>query len=671
MKKSLIIPLCTLITQIESVVLSSEFHIFDVGQGNCQLSKYYVQYNHSNEYGQSVEKTERIGFLYDCGNHKHSQKSGSHKSRSQTLSDAINKDMLTDLDLLVTILSYPNVENINSLSGLLENHYAVQSHDPKKRRSSEKPFVSFLCGDWGQSKDSVASTKKRLADNSIETYSWKNSDGSPEFFSDNIVELWSKAKSQTSHAKQLLLSKFDNAIAELRMQIYIWSMNTKHQSIDNQNAANPIISFTHSYLKYNTQKQISLLCAGNAEHSTALELVQSIYKNNSYFIQTIDKVQKNKEMQEVDVQNAVRYALPPIDDVLLDGDVVYIASHRESEQHANTIYILNSMFKFSAIYISNGNEYPNLHRNFYDQTIKSLEGWSINYVVAQMSNMYNAKTYHIAYNYDQSNLNNLIKFNLGKNQANTPKIITTYESKSNEIKERECPNWLYSTSSHGSASSVLFVSTEDGSNKISNVISNIMKREYELLTKNDYKLVKSLASLLCTTSIVDYATDSHYTTPIASAIIYPYIVRKLCDDIANISFLQSDFTKKLGMMAQLPLALDFIMGNEDFYWSKLTTAYVMSNYFCSLSGVDNVNKYIYNLLSGPAFAIMYHQMLGSNDEIWDTKIININYASIPIKLALSLLYGSNSILQNVVYVVGYVFYDFFYNIFLSFTQLMV
>ncbi|WP_284442953.1 hypothetical protein [Candidatus Cytomitobacter primus] len=175
---------------IDAAPISSEMHVFDVGQGNCQLNTYVVQ-NPMRPNGE-----ERIGFLYDCGSCEFPQRLGGKGVlpggilNSDKLIHSIN-DKLVDLDLLVIVLSHPDLDHINKIDVVLK------STDIKAKIDNDTlKIISFLCGDFvGKNTVESWNVQEVLSKYAIEPFYW-DKEKSSNFFSGNILRLWDKAKSQ-------------------------------------------------------------------------------------------------------------------------------------------------------------------------------------------------------------------------------------------------------------------------------------------------------------------------------------------------------------------------------------------------------------------------------------------------------------------------------------------
>ncbi|QEK38656.1 hypothetical protein [Candidatus Cytomitobacter primus] len=953
---------------IGAVVWNSEFHIFDVGQGNCQLNKYNTS-------------AGRIGFLYDCGScvypwndmmgdenikaayeakkkaekaveelikqfyfqsylqqgintifaHKNAVSeediscaykefslstymqeneesdilqfddkkikekidtlidslTGYKKREAESIKTALELSIianrkyanasrknvenkmisrvnskLKDLDLLIIFLSHPEKDHINKIEKLI---YPIKTD-----------VISFLCGDWHnkntgemhKAERSLSPQRDRsenannLPSNDDTKYTGVNevikvsgytagyyhlSFYEYPFFAGDIKKLFDVTKKRSSIYTSILY-KFDNAINQLKDYIYIWSMNTT-----GCNAASPIISFTHKYSKHCISKQVSMLCTGDAEDSTAFELIKNLCtgdaedstafklvknkdkKSNMLLKDILEKIDKLKQISGKSYESAINELIKLLpNDNLLKGDIICLTPHHGSAGQATTMLLLNKLFKPSVIYVSagHGTQQPHPHINWYKEIIK-LDKGAINYYISYILHLFNNKTDNVAYNYLKSDLNNLITFSSDKDQKTISKKITSYQKKGDGGEKKYCPDWLYSTNDHGSASSIQlkisylnhlynniaeYIINSDINNKIKKIMKNevknldlniiklcaflslsasavdyiagnedfywskltigsftypyvacrsgiklaeyvissdmnnefakIMKNEAELPIRSnagELNLIEVLSIISSLTYAIDYIAQNNLlcTKIFAGSIVYPYIairsivniieymeydmqnhvyrdyytkamlffiatistyhidymtnndlicmkilagsvissypVYKLVVNTANLikyeaNLLSKDNFKNLKSIASsisLLLATDYMRTNS-FYWTKFMLGGALFQHIFSQLR-NNSEEDMYSLLIASMYPIMYCKMIGSDDVEWDTRMINVNSAFIPMQLAY-LLFNGPAITKNirvmdfVLHIIGFVFYDFLYSLSPIFVQ---
>eukprot|EP01064_Diplonema_japonicum_P032868 TRINITY_DN6301_c0_g1_i3.p1 TRINITY_DN6301_c0_g1~~TRINITY_DN6301_c0_g1_i3.p1 ORF type:complete len:648 (+),score=-51.18 TRINITY_DN6301_c0_g1_i3:47-1990(+) len=577
---------------IDAAPISSEMHVFDVGQGNCQLNTYVVQ-NPMRPNGE-----ERIGFLYDCGSCEFPQRLGGKGVlpggilNSDKLIHSIN-DKLVDLDLLVIVLSHPDLDHINKIDVVLK------STDIKAKIDNDTlKIISFLCGDFvGKNTVESWNVQEVLSKYAIEPFYW-DKEKSSNFFSGNILRLWDKAKSQlenkvknrnnhiyaaiddviekikeeeknieiavreakeaaekktskaieaekkaireakeaaekktskaieaekkaireakeaaekktskaieaeekkirkaieegekeTSKAieegeKEIREAKeaekkvgelekydgcldlFDNAVAQLKDYIYIWSMNTAPGN--DQNAVSPIISFTHTVPG---TKYLSMICTGDAEDSTVCGKGENSVSSEGglplYLKDRKDIVRRNMKLQKYSYVNALMqatdshkvglYALyDSITSDTSDHDIICVAPHHGSAGQANTVLLLNDLMKMSMVYVSNGHggRHPHINKRWY----RTMSIGIFNNDIIKRYNYLciNSKDAMGLSVYDSSG--DKIKLKGSYDIYDKEISITMYSEKKsasdsyNESAEhKHCQSWLYSTNNHGS-----------------------------------------------------------------------------------------------------------------------------------------------------------------------------------------------------------------------------
>ncbi|QEK38657.1 hypothetical protein [Candidatus Cytomitobacter primus] len=539
---------------IESIVLSSEMHIFDVGQGNCQLNKYVIEYNKKDQYGVSVEQNKRevIGFLYDCGSSEYPKRISdqneymkemykgdlgekrekkdldyqisciSLNQEDDTLIHEIN-DKLTDLNLLVIILSHPDQDHINIINHIIDpkdlSEYCNNTKKELSKRNPDLKIVAFLCGDWTKNTNIAQSIKETLERERLYNY-WDDSKQTirkenlfvayPHNFKDfngdlmcdtlnnsmNIEKLFYLTKHNYAR-KHILLTKFDGAISELRSFIFIWLMNTNIEG--NDNSASPIISFTHKY-KYQyidkenrlyknhkgesvmqeidivktKNKYISMLCTGDADAYTIVNFIYSYFPDAKGLLEKAKELQKCLEHKHSKNENgkhigykeyidAYKEVIKYIGKTNLfremiktnfgcyneDIDIICIAPHHGSQEQYYDTLLLYKLFKFSAIYVSNGQgiREPHAHINwFLPITIGKNQQGSYCPKIENIEDHYKQFMQNIKGAKDcNENLTKIL------NKGITLECFSSesmgFSSQSQGFKQ--CPEWLYSTNSHG------------------------------------------------------------------------------------------------------------------------------------------------------------------------------------------------------------------------------
>ncbi|WP_187440011.1 hypothetical protein [Candidatus Cytomitobacter primus] len=238
------------------------------------------------------------------------------------------------------------------------------------------------------------------------------------------------------------LGAFDNAIAQLKDYIYIWSMNT--DIAGNDNASSPIISFTHQYQDRSNgkTKYLSMICTGDAEDSTILGLISSVPS----------KLEKESYISTDLLRDLLGHDSK-------NHDIICIAPHHGSENQWSTMKFLDKFFKVSMMYVSNGHgtlpNCPHIHQNWYDR-IKSMD------IMSRYSKLCSNGDSAIAFKYDDLNYAGYkISEMITKNVLRLPSdiysdeeiYITTYNRSDKILLTNyleSSPDWLYSTNNHGS-----------------------------------------------------------------------------------------------------------------------------------------------------------------------------------------------------------------------------
>ncbi len=269
-----------------------EFYIFSVGQGNCQVAKYY---NDVTE--------DYVAFMYDCGSSENcpdeklhvplanqgwfpfcekvesnviskipeelitkisesfsqlfvtKSKESTRKlnesrvaSRKRGISDQDKEDQykeiassLSDVNSLILFLSHPDTDHFNKVEKVLKGFDKSKVH-------------AFVCGDWKSKGNPAAiNTYTYFKDNKITVYEPYMNEETKAFKGGSLFKLLKKYNA----LENFKLLGMNTKILD---KVNIFSMNTDFKNSDDQNAASPVISFNVN--------DVSFICTGDAEGTT-------------------------------------------------------------------------------------------------------------------------------------------------------------------------------------------------------------------------------------------------------------------------------------------------------------------------------------------------------------------------------------------------------------------